>query len=85
MHEQYENSDHTTAAKMTEHLGIMAVIVMVGAYALEKQHPHFVLLFTIGCGTAALYAWLINSIPFMIAESLWMLIALHRWWGSRLG
>ena len=69
---------------MSEHLGLIAVILMVGAYALENRHPHFVLLFAIGCALAAFYAWLIGSVPFVIAESLWALIALHRWWRLRV-
>lgn len=69
---------------MTEHLGLVAVIIMVGAYALESRHPLFVLLFAFGCGLAAIYAWLIGSVPFLMAETLWMLIALHRWWRLRI-
>lgn len=67
---------------MTEYLGLIAVIIMVSSYAFEHRHPVFVLMFAGGCAMAALYAWLIGSIPFLIAESAWTLIALHRW--SRL-
>ena len=64
---------------MIEQLGLVAVTIMVGAYALERRHRHFILIFAIGCALAALYAWLIGSLPFVIAEGLWSLIALNRW------
>lgn len=62
-----------------EILGIIAIIIMVGAYALEGRHPAFILVFAGGCALAAVYAFLINSYPFLIAEGLWALIALQRW------
>jgi hypothetical protein len=65
---------------VTEHLGLVAVAIMVASYALEHRHRHFVLAFAFGCALAAFYAWLIGSLPFMIAEGIWSLIALRRWW-----
>lgn len=64
---------------MVEYLGLIAVIIMVGSYALEDRHPLFVLLFAGGCALAAFYAWLIGSVPFLIAEGIWAIIALVRW------
>lgn len=58
--------------------GLIAVIIMVGAYALEARHPIFVLIFAFGCALTAIYAWLIGSMPFVIAEGIWSLIALWR-------
>lgn len=62
-----------------EILGIIAIIIMVGAYALEERHPAFVIIFAGGCVLAAFYAFLINAYPFLIAESLWAAIAFQRW------
>ena len=62
-----------------EILGIIAIIIMVGAYALEERHPTFILIFSAGCVLAAFYAFLINSYPFLIAEGLWAVIAFWRW------
>ena len=62
-----------------EYFGLLAVTIMVVSYALEKYNPLFILIFAIGCGLAAVYAYLLGSYPFLIAEGLWALIALHRW------
>ncbi|MEP3525046.1 MAG: hypothetical protein ABJN24_06435 [Hyphomicrobiales bacterium] len=62
-----------------EILGIIAIIIMVGAYALEERHSTFILIFSGGCVLAAFYAFLINSYPFLIAEGLWAVIAFRRW------
>lgn len=58
---------------------MLSVIVMVGSYAFEKVHRHFVALFSIGCAMASLYALLIGSYSFFIAEGVWAVIALRRW------
>ncbi len=68
---------------MISNLGLIAVIIMVGAYALEARHPVFVLIFAFGCALAAAYAWLIGSMPFVFAEGIWALIALWRWHKAR--
>ena len=47
--------------------------------ALEDRHPHFVASFAVGCALAAVYALLISSYPFLIAESIWCVIAFARW------
>ncbi len=64
---------------MTEHLGLIAVTLMVASYALEPRHRHFTLIFAAACALAAFYAWLIGSVPFLIAEGIWSLVALYRW------
>ncbi len=62
-----------------EMLGIVAVFIMVGAYALEERAPVFIAIFSAGCAMAATYAFLLGSIPFLIAESIWAVIAFQRW------
>lgn len=68
---------------MIEQLGLIAVIIMVGAYALEARHPAFILIFSFGCALAATYAWLIGSMPFFVAEGIWAIIAFLRWYRAR--
>jgi hypothetical protein len=68
---------------ISEWLGIVAITVMVGAYAMEKRHPVFIAIFAVGCAMAAVYAFLIGSYPFLIAEGLWAMIAARRWWVTR--
>ncbi len=64
---------------MTEHLGLIAVVIMVASYALEKRHPVFILIFSLACLLASFYAYLIGSMPFLIAEGLWAVIAFRRY------
>jgi len=66
-----------------ELFGVVAIAVMIGAYALEGRGRAYVLVFAIGCGAAATYAVLIHSWPFAIAEALWCGIALRRWWKTQ--
>jgi hypothetical protein len=67
----------------TEALGLVAIIIMVGSYALEKRAPVFIAIFAVGCALAAFYAFLIGSYPFLIAEGIWSIIALRRWIAAR--
>ncbi|MEM9631458.1 MAG: hypothetical protein AAGA50_09040 [Pseudomonadota bacterium] len=68
---------------MVEHLGLVAVVIMVASYALEGRHPVFILIFAFGCALASFYAFLIGSIPFLIAEGIWAVIAFVRYWNRR--
>ena len=62
-----------------ETLGIISVIIMVTSYGLEHKSPIFIAIFSFGCVLAATYALLLGSIPFLIAEGVWAIIALRRW------
>jgi len=64
---------------MTELFGLAAVIAMVTTYALEERSPWFVLAFALSCAAASLYAVLIQSLPFALAEGIWAVIAFLRW------
>ena len=66
-----------------ESLGIIAVIIMVASYALERRGSVFVAIFAAGCALAAFYAFLIGSYPFLAAEGIWALVAMRRWWMAR--
>ncbi|MEM9107858.1 MAG: hypothetical protein AAGC96_19620 [Pseudomonadota bacterium] len=67
----------------TESLGLIAIIIMVGSYALEERSSVFIATFAIGCAMAAFYAFLIGSYPFLIAEGIWAVIAARRWIKAR--
>lgn len=62
-----------------ELLGIISVVIMVTSYALEHISPLYIAIFSFGCVLAATYALLLGSIPFLIAESAWAIIAFRRW------
>ena len=62
-----------------EVFGITSVVIMVVSYALEHISPVFIAIFSIGCVLAATYALLLGSIPFVIAEGIWAIIAFRRW------
>lgn len=63
--------------------GTGAVSLAVVAYALERRHRAFVLLFAIGCGLSSVYGFAIGSLPFGAVEALWSAIALRRFTAGR--
>ena len=66
-------------ALLIEALGVVAITVMVASYALEERHSCWVLVFSCGCALAAFYALLIGSLPFLVAEGIWAVVAFKRW------
>ncbi|MEM7099720.1 MAG: hypothetical protein AAF541_15745 [Pseudomonadota bacterium] len=62
-----------------EIFGLIAIAFMVLFYALERLHPIYVFLFAMSCLASAVYAYLISSYPFFIAETIWAAVALQRW------
>lgn len=64
---------------MVEAFGLLAVCMMVVFYAVEGRAPIFTLAFAGACLCAAIYAFLIESFPFMIAEGVWSMVALKKW------
>jgi len=67
------------ATAMVEAMGLLSVCTMVACYALEERSPVFTLVFSGACAVAALYAFLIGSFPFMIAEGIWAVVAYRKW------
>lgn len=65
--------------EFVESLGIIAVVIMVTSYALERRGSIFIAIFAGGCALAAFYAFLIGSYPFLAAEGVWALVAVRRW------
>ncbi|MDE0383225.1 MAG: hypothetical protein OXI22_05020 [Defluviicoccus sp.] len=66
-----------------EILGIVAIATMVVCYALERRGTVFIAAFAAGCALAAVYAYLIGSYPFLIAEAIWAVVAARRWQVAR--
>ena len=66
-----------------ELFGFAAVVAMVVFYACEERAPACVLGFAIACAAASLYAVLIGSWPFALAEGVWALVAGRRWLHAR--
>lgn len=64
---------------MIEAFGFLTVCFMVLFYALEGRAPIFTLAFAGACLCAAIYAFLIESYPFMIAEGIWSMVAFRKW------
>ena len=72
-----------TVPPPVEILGIVAIAIMVTCYALEKRGTIFIAAFAAGCALAALYAYLIDSYPFLVAEGIWAVVAARRWQVAR--
>ena len=72
-----------TAPLWVEVLGILAIAMMVTCYALERRGTVFIAAFAVGCALAAVYAFLIDSYPFLIAEGIWAVVAARRWQVAR--
>ena len=72
-----------TAPPLVEILGIVAIATMVTCYALERRGTFFITAFAAGCSLAAVYAYLIDSYPFLIAEGIWAVVAARRWQAAR--
>ena len=60
--------------------GLFAVTLMVVSYALENRSRWFVLAFAVGCALGSAYGFLQGAWPFGLAEMVWFIVALRRWW-----
>jgi hypothetical protein len=63
--------------------GASAVSFMMLMYALERRHSGFVLAFACGCALSSVYGFLAGTWPFGIVESIWAIVALHRYRARR--
>ena len=63
--------------------GLFAVTAMLVSYALEDRSPWFIFSFAVSCALGSVYGFLQGAWPFGLVESIWSLVALHRWWKSR--
>jgi len=56
---------------------------MLVTYALENRSNWFVLAFAVACALGSAYGFLQGAWPFGLAEIVWSVIALHRWYHNR--
>lgn len=59
--------------------GVLAVSLMLAAYAVESRHRLFVLAFAVGCLLSSAYGFLAGAWPFGVIEIIWAAIALRRY------
>ena len=64
--------------------GLFAVIAMLVTYALESRSTWFILAFAVSCVLGSAYGFLQGAWPFGLVEAIWSLVALRRWWQSRI-
>jgi hypothetical protein len=62
--------------------GVIVLTFMMIMYALEKRGPYFILAFALGCGLSSTYGFLSGTWPFGVVEAIWMVVAVHRYWGT---
>lgn len=65
--------------------GLLAVTLMMVAYALEARSDWFVLAFSGACLLASVYGFAAGAWPFGVVEAVWALVAFRRWRRRRSG
>jgi hypothetical protein len=63
--------------------GLVAVSAMLITYTLESRSPRYILAFAGSCALGSVYGFLQGAWPFGVVESIWCLVAVHRWWTSQ--
>jgi hypothetical protein len=64
--------------------GVVALTFMMSMYALEKRGTRYVLWFALGCALSGSYGFLSGAWPFGVVESIWSVIALRRFFATRV-
>ena len=59
--------------------GVLAVSLMMAAYAAERRDRRFVLAFAAGCLLSSAYGFLAGAWPFGVIEIIWAAIAFRRY------
>ena len=60
--------------------GLIAVMLMLIFYALEKRSRWYTLAFALACVLGSVYGFLQGAWPFGLVEAVWSLVAVRRWW-----
>jgi hypothetical protein len=60
--------------------GLLAVTLMLVFYALERRSYWYTLAFAGACALGSAYGFLQGAWPFGLAEAVWSIVAIHRWW-----
>ncbi len=58
--------------------GVLAAVTMVTSYALESRAVAWIAVFAVGCAATAVYGALTGAWIFVVLESVWAAIAIHR-------
>ena len=58
--------------------GALAASTMVVSYALEDRHRLWIAVFAVACAATALFGVLTSAWIFAALESVWAVIAIHR-------
>jgi hypothetical protein len=64
--------------------GLFAVAAMLVCYALERRNRWFILGFAGACVLGSVYGFLQGAWPFGLVEAVWSVVALRRWWLTRV-
>ena len=59
--------------------GVVAVSLMMAAYAAEGRDRRFVLVFAVACLLSSAYGFLAGAWPFGVVEIIWAGVAIHRY------
>ena len=59
--------------------GVLAVSLMMAAYAAEARDRRFVLVFAVACLLSSAYGFLAGAWPFGAVEIIWAGVAMHRY------
>ncbi len=59
--------------------GVVVLVLMMAAYALERRGRGYVLAFAVGCALSSSYGFLSGAWPFGAVEAVWCLVALRRY------
>lgn len=65
--------------------GVVVLVFMMSAYALERRGPRYVAAFALGCALSSSYGFLSGAWPFGAVEAVWTLVALRRYASLRGG
>jgi hypothetical protein len=60
--------------------GLIAVTLMLLFYALERRSRWYILAFAGACALGSAYGFLQGAWPFGLAEAVWSVVAVRRWW-----
>jgi hypothetical protein len=59
--------------------GVVAVSLMMAAYAAEGRDRRFVLVFAVACLLSSAYGFLAGAWPFGVVEIIWAGVAMRRY------
>lgn len=62
--------------------GLLAVILMLVFYALERRSHWYTLAFAGACALGSVYGFLQGAWPFGLVEAVWSIVAVRRWWSA---